>query len=326
MSKKENPMRISCFAATLLLATSLARAQDVSLLAGRLNVNNTAQHSFGVDLGYSYRLGDHAAISAEYVNEGHPAQHHRDGLGSQLWLRTAIPERGASFSVGAGPYYYFDTTTGSGSAIDYRKEHGWGVLVSASAKWHLEKRSYLELRMNRVHGRGQHDSTMVLVGMGYELRNLPPEVVHANAEAGDKMIMLHGGRAIVNSFESEHARATAVEFRKTISENAEWSVMGLNEGRIGLVERKGVAGQLWLLRPFTEHTVLEMGGGGYLMRDQINRDDAREDPKFHLVPVASIGIRYRLNHNWRAQLTWTRVITGYHRDSDVLLLGGGRVF
>ena len=319
-------MRTSMLAAAFLLASSLCRAQDVSLLAGRLNVNNSAQHSFGIDLGYSMRLGRHAALSAEYVNEGHPPVHHRDGLASQLWLRTATPDQGPSFALGAGPYYYFDTTTGSGSVLDYRNEHGWGALVSMSAKWHLEKRTYLELRMNRVHGRRQHDSTMMLAGLGYELRNLPPDAVRRNAEAGDKMISLHAGRAIVNSFESESATAKAVELRRTVNQNVEWSAMLLNEGRIGLVERKGVAAQLWLLRPFTEHTMLEMGGGGYLMRDQINRDDAREEPRTHLAPVVSVGIRYRLDRHWRAQLTWTRVITSYHRDSDVILIGAGRVF
>lgn len=319
-------MRIELFAASLLLATSLCRAQDVSLLAGRLNVGNTPKHSFGIDLGYAYRLGDYAAVSAEYVNEGHPSLHHRDGLSSQLWLRSAIPGNGLSLAAGAGPYYYFDTTIGSGSPLAYRNEHGWGTLVSVSARWHLEQRSYLELRLNRVSGRGGHDSTMVLAGMGYELRKLAPDVERANAEAGDTMIMLHAGRAIVNSFKSESATATALELRRTLTQNAEWSAMLLNEGRIGLVERKGASAQLWMLRPFTRHTVLEMGGGGYLMHDRINRDDAREDSKTHLVPIASIGIRYRLSHDWRAQLTWTRVITGYHRDSDVLLIGAGRVF
>ncbi len=324
--QRESAMRTIWLTASLLLPAALCQAQDVSLLAGRLDVLNSAQHSFGVGLGYAQRLGEHAALSAEYVNEGHPALHHRDGLAPQFWLRTATPEQGLSFAFGAGPYYYFDTTSGSGSRADYRNEHGWGTLVSASVKYHLEKRTYLELRLNRVHGRGEHDSTMLLAGVGYELRNLAPEVVRSNAEAGDRMIMLHAGRAIVNSFESETAVAKAAEFRSTLTENAEWSAMLLNEGQVGLVERKGVAAQLWLLRPFTEHTVLEMGGGAYAMRDQVNRNDVREEPKNHLVPIVSVGIRYRINHTWRAQLTWSRVVTPYHRDADVFLLGGGVAF
>ena len=100
----------------------------------------------------------------------------------------------------------------------------------------------------------------------------------------------------------------------------------MNEGRIGVAERKGVAGQLWLLRPFTEHTVLELGMGGYVMRDQINRNNILEEPKTHFAGIASIGMRWRLTPMMRAQLSWSRVITDYHRDSDVFLLGVGWLF
>lgn len=34
-------------------------------------------------------------------------------------------------------------------------------------------------------------------------------------------------------------------------------------------------------------------------------------------------MRWRLTDAWRTQLTWSRVITHYHRDSDVFLLGVG---
>jgi len=37
-------------------------------------------------------------------------------------------------------------------------------------------------------------------------------------------------------------------------------------------------------------------------------------------------MRYRINDTWRAQLTWSRVITSYDRDSDVFLLGAGMQF
>jgi hypothetical protein len=319
-------MRYNFLAVSIVFVSCLSQAQDASLLAGGMEVRNSGEKSFAVDLGYSQRVGKYGAISAEYVNEGHPRLHHRDGLSGQLWLHTPTPERGASLAFGVGPYYYFDTTTGQGSAREYRNEHGWGTLVSLSAKWHLEKRSYVEMRLSRIHGRAEHDSNLVMVGMGYELRDLPRDVQLRNADPGQNLLMLLGGRAIVNSFESERATATAVEYRHTVNPNTEWSAMLLNEGKVGVAERRGVAAQLWLLRPFTERTVLELGGGGYLMRDQINRNNILEEPRTHLVPVASIGLRYRFGPHVRAQLSWTRVITDYHRDSDVILLGGGVAF
>jgi hypothetical protein len=37
-------------------------------------------------------------------------------------------------------------------------------------------------------------------------------------------------------------------------------------------------------------------------------------------------MRYRVSDSLRAQLTWSRVITSYERDSDVFLLGAGLAF
>lgn len=310
----------------LLLAAGAAQAQDASLLAGGLNNTGVHEKSFAVELGFAQRMNDIVSISAEYLNEGHPGKHHRDGLGAQFWLHTPVPEQGASFAVGIGPYYYFDTTTGLGAASDYRNVHGWGSLSSLSAKWHFEKRSYVEVRLNHVRTHGAGDSNSLLVGMGYELKNVPDHERQKTERAGDRLLMVLGGQAIVNSFESERARAYGIEYRDTVTQNMEWSVAALNEGRVGLAERRGAVAQLWLLRPFTDRTVLELGGGGYLMRDRIDRDNAFEPSRTHLVPIATIGMRYRMSPDWRAQLSWSRVITDYHRDSDVILVGIGKVF
>lgn len=314
------------FAASLLAVSASALAQDASLLAGALHNAKVHESSFAAELGYAFRVNPNLALTAEYLNEGHPRQHHRDGFTSQVWLHSTVPEHGASFGAGFGPYYYFDTTTGSGAATDYRNLHGWGTVSSVSAKWHLEQRSYLEVRLNHVKTHGEGDSNSLLFGMGYELRNVAPSVVRKNDKAGDRYFMVMGGQAIVNSFESERARAYAIEYRDTINQNVEWSTQFLNEGRIGVAERRGVAAQVWLLRPFTDRTVLEIGGGPYLMRDRINRNDAYEEPALHLVPLLTIGMRWRLTPAARVQLSWSRVVTDYHRDSDVLLLGAGLRF
>ncbi len=311
----------------LFFVSCLASAQDASLLAGTMNVDKTGDKSFAVNLSYTQRLSPYLAASLEYTNEGHPPLHHRDGLSPQLWLHTPVPDRGWSFAAGFGPYYYFDTTTGNGSLADYVNEHGWGTMANLSAKYHLgDKRTYAEVRLSHINGRKDHDSTLVMVGLGYELRNLPTVIKEENADSGENMVMVLGGRSIVNSFKSEKATGYGLEYRHTVNPNVEWSLTAMNEGRIGVAERKGVAGQLWLLRPFTEHTVLELGMGGYVMRDQINRNNILEEPKTHFAGIASIGMRWRLTPMMRAQLSWSRVITDYHRDSDVFLLGVGWLF
>jgi hypothetical protein len=320
-------MRYKFFALPLVFVSCLAQAQDASLLAGGMRVDQNADDtSFAVNLGYTHHLNKYFSVSADYLNEGHPRQHHRDGLGAQVWIHTPVPQRGWSFAAGIGPYYYFDTTTGNGSLADYRNDHGWGQLSSLSVKYHLASNAYVESRLSHTHGITTHDTTMLMFGVGYELRNQPLEVRLENAERGDNTIMLLGGRSIVNSFKSETATASGLEYRRTVNPNVEWSVIYMNEGRVDKAERKGVSGQLWLLRPFTTRTVLEMGVGAYAMRDQLDRLDPNAERENHVAPIASIGMRYRISDDWRAQLTWSRVITSYERDSDVFLLGAGMAF
>jgi hypothetical protein len=320
-------MRYSFLALPLVFVSCLTQAQDASLLAGAMRVDrNPDDTSFAVALGYNHHLNQYLSVSADYLNEGHPKAHHRDGLGAQLWVHTAVPQRGWSFAAGIGPYYYFDTTTGNGSPTDYRNDHGWGQLMSLSARYHLASNAYVETRLAHTHGITSHDSTMLLFGAGYELRNLPQGVRLQNAEKGDNLVMLLAGRSIVNSFKSETATSYGVEYRHTVNQNMEWGVIAMNEGKVDVAERKGVSGQVWLLRPFTERTVLEMGFGAYAMRDQLDRTDPHAERETHVAPIASIGMRYRINDTWRAQLTWSRVITDYERDSDVFMLGAGIEF
>jgi hypothetical protein len=320
-------MRYRLLALPLLAVSCLAHAQDASLLAGAMRVDQDKEDtSFAVALGYNHHLNKYLSVSADYLNEGHPKQHHRDGLGAQLWLHTPVPTRGWSFAAGIGPYYYFDTTTGNGAASDYRNEHGWGQLMSLSAKYHLASNAYIETRLAHTHGITSHDTTMLLFGAGYELRNTPLEVRLQNAEKGDNLLMLLGGRSIVNSFKSETASSYGLEYRRTVNPNLEWSVIAMSEGKVDAAERKGVSAQVWLLRPFTERTVLEMGFGAYAMCDQLDRTDPHAERENHIAPIASIGMRYRITDTWRAQLTWSRVITDYARDSDVFMLGAGVAF
>ncbi len=318
----------SAGAALLLLLGAVtgapSQAQDVSLLAGSVSIPGVGQHSFSTNLAYTHRVGEHVAVSANYINEGHPPLHHRDGFASQLWLHSGVPEQGWSAAAGFGPYFYFDTTRGG--PLDYRNVHGWGTAGSLSVKYHLRKGWYLEAQATRINTRNDHDSKLLQVGMGYELTDIPFDTTRKNVAKGDDYITVSLGRAIVNSFESEQSRAKAIEYRRNAGPHAEWSVMLLDEGKVHQASRKGVVAQGWLVSTITSRFVLEMGVGGYAMTDHYDRNSLTEDASLHLVPIASVGLRYRFNPYLRAQLCWSRTITPYHRDSDILLLGLGAAF
>lgn len=291
-----------------------------------MGVRENDQNSFAVQLGYSQRMGDYTAVSAEYVNEGHPALHHRDGLSTQFWLHTRVPARGWSFAAGIGPYFYFDTTPGNSPAQVYRNDHGWGAMASASVKYHLASSTYVEVKASRIKGISGHDSDILLVGLGYELGQTPRALRLENAEKGDNTILLLRSHSIVNSFNSETSSGGAIEYRRTINPNLELSVMALNEGRVGTLDRKGVVTQAWLMRPFTDRTILSLGLGAYTLRDKLERTNPAQEDTIHVAPIASVGVRYRITPMLRAELTWSRVITNYHRDSDLFLLGAGVSF
>lgn len=310
---------VSCFGHTL------ARGQDVSLLAGTMGVRENDQNSFAVQLGYAQRLSDRLAASVEYVNEGHPALHHRDGLASQLWLHTLVPARGWSFAAGIGPYFYFDTTPGRGAQV-YRNDHGWGALASASIKYHLASSAYVEMKASRIKGLSGHDSDLLLVGLGYEPGQTPRAVHLENADKGDNTLLFLRSHSIVNSFNSETSSGGAIEYRRTIHPNLELSVIALNEGRVGTLDRKGLVTQAWLMRPLTERTILALGVGAYTLRDKLERDNPAQEDTVHVAPIVSVGARYRITPTLRAELTWSRVMTNYHRDSDLFLLGAGVSF
>lgn len=322
-------MRFIFSALPLIFVSCCALAQDASILAGTMGVRENDQNSFAVQLGYSQRIGDYTAVSAEYVNEGHPELHHRDGLAGQFWLHTKTPEKGWSFAAGIGPYFYFDTTPGRESQLNsqvYRNDHGWGAIVSASVKYHLASSLYVEAKASRIKGISGHDSDLLLVGVGYELGSTPRALRLENAEAGDNTILLLRSRSIVNSLNSEQSSGGAIEYRRTIHANLELSAMALNEGKVGTLDRKGLVTQAWLMRPLTDRTILELGAGVYTMRDKTERDNPAQEDTTHVAPIASVGVRYRFNPTLRAQLSWSRVITNYHRDSDLFLLGAGVSF
>lgn len=307
------PLLLFAFAAKL-------HAEDIALTAGALKVNEKNEKSFAAALSYTHPVSEHAALSLTYLNEGHPEDHHRDGIAGQAWLRTKQWQNGLSFGAGAGAYYYFDTArTPSG---DYSNDHGWAPIYSVSASWHFPNRWYAHLQANRVLPRGKDDTTQLLLGVGYRFEGVPGNKLHLSNPTHDDTITLSAGQTIVNSFESERARAYSVEYRRLLRPYVDWSVSWLKEGSTALTEREGLASQLWLIRSLSKHVELGMGAGPYIAYDLPHVTQRQR----HVSGLVSIVSRYHFNQSWVGQLSWNRVVTDYHRDADVLLLGLGRTF
>lgn len=340
--RRRNPRRGARRLLPLLLAFLLSplasRAQDLTGAIGVARSSVATDRTAALALSYSHDFTRHLSASVSYLNEGHVPGHHRDGFVPQLWLASGeLLARRFSLAAGIGPYHYFDTVPAS-SGAGYEDRRGWGVVYSLAATLRSASSPWLyQLRFNRVlvNGGGMDTST-VLVGIGYRL---DPDERSASVGAGgsgevsrQQELTLLGGRSIVNSYESERAWAKAIEYRRTLGSAlggpafpaaARGSILVLDEGDGGgLTHRRGVAAQGWLEPSFyDERLTLGAGLGPYLAID-----DRRAASGVVLSGLLSLTASYRLGQSWVVRATFNRVMSGYHRDTDVLLLGLGYRF
>lgn len=153
--------------AFVMLAAVLrpASAQELSLLAGNTHEQDGNHETYAWDLEYLQGLGEHAAVSISWLNEGHVPGHHRDGHAVQLWARTSVFDRRLWLSAGVGPYRYFDTVPAAHGA-SYNDSHDWGAIFSLGSAWYTGRRWVLNLRLNRIETQSDFDSNLVLLGVG----------------------------------------------------------------------------------------------------------------------------------------------------------------
>ena len=310
-------------AATLACACA-ARAQDLSLQGGALRVSNSNENSFAVGVNYAQPVGDYLALSLGYLNEGHPRNHHRDGVSGQLWLRSHISEEGLSWGVGVGQYYFFDTSRPRRAPEDvYINDHGWAPIYSLQATWHHPNRWYTQVQLNRVVPSGAKEpTTSLLVGVGYRFDGVRGDKLHLDGPSTDDTLTVMAGQSIVNSFESERSHATTLEYRRAVGRYIDWTVSYLNEGTSAGTHRNGVATQLWLIRSLDTNLELGMGVGPYLAFEVPDVPGTRS----HKAALVSMGGRYHFTKRVVGELSLNRVVTDYHRDADLLLLGLGYSF
>ena len=70
------------------------------------------------------------------------------------------------------------------------------------------------------------------------------------------------GQTIVNSFESEKSVAAAIEYRRRLSRQIDWTFSGLYEGDNRLVRRNGVMTQLWVTKELLDDALSVGAGAG----------------------------------------------------------------
>lgn len=92
-------MRYRFLALPLVFVSCPAQAQDASLFAGGMRVDqNEDDTSFAVALGYNHHINKTISVSADYLNEGHPKLHHRGGL-QRGWRIPTASETATSYGL-----------------------------------------------------------------------------------------------------------------------------------------------------------------------------------------------------------------------------------
>lgn len=309
-----------------LLLTGAAQAQELSLLAGALEESGTRQRSSAWAVEYQHPLHENVAASFSWLNEGHVPGHHRDGQSVQVWGRGTLFERRLSLAAGLGPYRYFDTTPSSNGG-GYANQHGWGTVGSLAATYYPDSRWLYQWRVNRILTRDSTDTNALLFGIGYQLepmsRHGPRETTpYQPGLTTHKELTLFLGRTIVNSYHSEQGTAKALEYRFGMARHVDATLGLLNEGDARLLRRTGLTAQLWGVREVlgSDRLVLGVGLGPYL---EVDRYSAASDDNDKLSLVFTATAAFRFGRQWAGRISWNRINTNYHRDTDVILFGAG---
>ncbi len=309
----------------LVFITTPAWAQELYVHLGQ--TENTGNHEQATRWGLEYRQGlaEHLAVGLTYINEGHVSGHHRDGYEPQVWYRTNVIERKLSLAAGIGPYLYFDTVSTDHGAS--RDEHGWGTVVSVAATWYTESRFLYELRGNWIGAVNGFNSVSVTAGIGYQLDAPPAEgplqkAPRETVSATGNELTLFAGQSVLNRPGSRTPVAEGLEYRRGIAPHIDATIGLLNEGPRG-GDRRGVAGQAWVVRTyFDERLSFGLGFGPYLAHD----GDRGRDGSTGFDGLIGLTAGYSFGDHWVGRFVWDRVLTTYDHDADIFLAGLGYRF
>ena len=320
---------VTILAMLTLFVSSPVAGQELCILGGGANSSGETARAWQID--YMEGLSEHCAYSISWLNEGHLTGHHRDGPTFQLWTRINMLNRQLSLAAGIGPYLYFDTQ--DSQRFSYKEIHqGLGAIGSLALTWYTESRWLFQLRGNYVLAESDINTTSIMLGIGYQLDapSTPGPRTEATAQPGkttnNEITVFVGGTAITND-SPEQSIATGIEYRRGIFRYLDWTIGWLYEGDSELLSRNGITTQIWPTRAFFGNRLtLGIGLGIYVALDVRHNPRPGEDEASRLAGIITPTISYRFGESWLARFSWSRTVTSYNRDTDVMLAGIGYRF
>ena len=203
-------------------------------------------------------------------------------------------------------------------------DKGFGALTSLSATWYTENRWLFQLRGNWVGTVDSIDTLSAIFGIGYQLDPSPlPRQLQEAAPQRDKTtnneITVFIGETHV--FNGGHSTAASIEYRRGLWSYVDWTAAWLYEGDNKSSQKNGLATQIWAARAFLDDSLaLSIGAGPYIAVDRLHGHQV------HAFGILTMSASYRFSPRWGTRVSWNRIISDYHRDSDVWLAGISYIF
>jgi hypothetical protein len=315
--------------ALLLGLTGLElHGQELSVLYGGAQTTSFKQSSYSYQVDYRQDFTQNFATSLGVLNEGHISTHKRDGYAWEAWLTLPMMDEHLAFSVGAGPYYYFDTQRrGATGSVDI---HGTAPIYSFTATYYTGTRWFARFVYNQVAPTQDIHVNTASIGLGYWLgRGDRPKKGNYGDPAGAEFVTqneftVFGGKSVENTFSDSRTYAAALEYRHGLLPHVDGTLSYIYEGAPRLIRRNGAALQVWPVNAFDNgHFTVGMGFGLYASIDQKN---IRQVKGYHapaISPLVSPTFSVRLDDHWVIRGVFNRVVSYNGPDSDVFLLGLG---
>ncbi|MDD4975906.1 MAG: hypothetical protein PHY93_16230 [Bacteriovorax sp.] len=247
---------------------------------------------------YTVRLGkyikDNLRMDFVYVNEGHPTNNHRDGFALEAAYDIPVTKNFA-LEVGAGLDFSMNTTIIDGESRDDKR---LGLVGTVAAIYYLDRISpglHLRAEYNHVEMPGAMSTDSVMIGVGKVFGSSKDS---AKTDDGKTEISLMGETYKTNHPIHGAPHGYQIEAKEEISTHAALSLSYLHEGKDALVDRQGVATQLWYVQPITNKTTISVGAGPYFADNKLDNTNGivnalvSIDAKRNITEDTSISLRF----------------------------------
>jgi len=318
-----------CIGVSLAAMVSTVRAETLMAMGGFNDTDDHTGQTYAWEVEYQEMLTPHVAASFAWLNEGHFIGHYRDGAMAQIWLSAPEWRERFRFSLGVGPYVYFDTEANA-SNRGYSDVHGIGAIITQALAVDLSRFWFVSLHTSETYAPGDVGTFAVLLGGGYRFSTSDYLLDALKDDAGtvgawlrgEQQVQLFGAEKVFNNLDYRQKASFGVDYRIALSGwsalSATWFDDPTSAG--GLHDR--LASQFWVMHSIDRaHLSLSVGLGPYV---QLGAQPSGATTNFDRVSGLS-GLRadWAWSEHFSLIFTWYRKFTDDDEDRDIFALGVG---